>query len=662
MREKKYDIVKGIAIILMIFCHIVKIRPIRIWVYSFHMPLFFIVSGYFFREKGIAEQAKSSFRGIMIPYICTILLCVVRTVLLCLIQETPLNGLKNFLIAALFGIGYMREYSYSIGPMWFLPCMFMARMLFEGILQVCKRTRSRVIASLAVGCAGLLIGQAACLPYSFDVAMVSVIFMLYGYYAQRIEEFISKTGYAMPFYIVLGVLTGITYVYCYQENTHTAMLQRLWPLGLLAIITAIVVSQALTEVVKHVQDSAVCQIFEVFGRRSLFVLCAHVVISEFPVSRALLMRIGLNLDHVNTMVWFIFTLLLVILYFKLKKEQVVKLSRSGPSECAATGNHNAYTAMGVAMIFLVISISGVGEVGTKLIAGFLYPLIFLCLGYCTDSSETGLSGFIKRAAKTYLLPYFVLVGLNLSVICVKNAKEAGGLNAQIVEELKTYALNALYSNASSKTMPGFYTLWFLTAAFVASVFAHLILSRKKRWCICLGVCLCFGGAIVFTHISKQMPWHFDSAFSGCILMLVGVFMRNYISSLHMFDGIIGIFAGMVCIISNDVTAIVAGNLGNPLIFYPGAILVSAGVFVLCDKIPKVKHLPVYGKGYTVILGVSLLVRERVKGISVIWNSRFRFLLMVLLILLAVRVLLEIWFSVRRYVKDEFLRKDNASAP
>ena len=46
-RELKYDIAKGIAIILVIVGHGHCISPLTLsFIYSFHMPLFFFASGY----------------------------------------------------------------------------------------------------------------------------------------------------------------------------------------------------------------------------------------------------------------------------------------------------------------------------------------------------------------------------------------------------------------------------------------------------------------------------------------------------------------------------------------------------------------------------------------------------------------------------------------
>lgn len=49
MRQSYLDDAKGLAIILMVFGHtMTSNNPVHMWIFSFHMPLFFIVGGILF--------------------------------------------------------------------------------------------------------------------------------------------------------------------------------------------------------------------------------------------------------------------------------------------------------------------------------------------------------------------------------------------------------------------------------------------------------------------------------------------------------------------------------------------------------------------------------------------------------------------------------------
>ena len=50
-RLDSIDLAKGIAIFLMILCHSGMNNGITQWIYAFHMPLFFVVSGYLYNGQ-----------------------------------------------------------------------------------------------------------------------------------------------------------------------------------------------------------------------------------------------------------------------------------------------------------------------------------------------------------------------------------------------------------------------------------------------------------------------------------------------------------------------------------------------------------------------------------------------------------------------------------
>lgn len=64
------DIAKGIAILLVIAGHTVNNPSLtRQVIFSFHMPLFFILAGYTFRVKPWGELLKTSFTRLLVPYV-----------------------------------------------------------------------------------------------------------------------------------------------------------------------------------------------------------------------------------------------------------------------------------------------------------------------------------------------------------------------------------------------------------------------------------------------------------------------------------------------------------------------------------------------------------------------------------------------------------------
>ena len=74
MRQRWIDIVKGIGIILMVIGHADAPTFLKIWIYGFHMPLFFIIGGYLFNrekwlENGLVRLLQSRAKAYLAPYV-----------------------------------------------------------------------------------------------------------------------------------------------------------------------------------------------------------------------------------------------------------------------------------------------------------------------------------------------------------------------------------------------------------------------------------------------------------------------------------------------------------------------------------------------------------------------------------------------------------------
>ena len=66
-REYKLDVLKGILIFLVVFAHY-KADVYSNIIYLFHMPLFFIVSGYFLHKNITIVDLKKKFTVLFLPY------------------------------------------------------------------------------------------------------------------------------------------------------------------------------------------------------------------------------------------------------------------------------------------------------------------------------------------------------------------------------------------------------------------------------------------------------------------------------------------------------------------------------------------------------------------------------------------------------------------
>lgn len=125
------DAVKGIGILLVVLGHNLQgIPALTSWIYSFHMPLFFIVTGYLEAHKqaqGAAQKAIGSYirskaASLLWPYITFSIVNLVWLLLFRLVMGVqPENPFPVILLKMLTTYGYR--------ALWFLPTMFFASVI-----------------------------------------------------------------------------------------------------------------------------------------------------------------------------------------------------------------------------------------------------------------------------------------------------------------------------------------------------------------------------------------------------------------------------------------------------------------------------------------------------------------------------------------------------
>lgn len=120
------DILKGLAIVLVVVGHMEyaegTANPGRMLIYSFHMPLFFMLAGYtaalsLSRNPNLLKFISRRFLSVMVPYFCWLL------ALPCIYVTTGEIYHYSFLDACLGIIS-------GWGQWWFLPGLFILQLMF----------------------------------------------------------------------------------------------------------------------------------------------------------------------------------------------------------------------------------------------------------------------------------------------------------------------------------------------------------------------------------------------------------------------------------------------------------------------------------------------------------------------------------------------------
>ena len=76
-RVQYFDIARGIAMICIILGHLNNSLINRV-VFTFHVPIFFFITGYFMNSKcGIKDYARNKLRTLIVPYIVTCIVIII---------------------------------------------------------------------------------------------------------------------------------------------------------------------------------------------------------------------------------------------------------------------------------------------------------------------------------------------------------------------------------------------------------------------------------------------------------------------------------------------------------------------------------------------------------------------------------------------------------
>lgn len=183
------DFAKGITILLVIIGHNVS-GPLRGAIFSFHMPLFFILSCVTYSWSKNSEQwiykTEKAFKHLIIPAMFLSIISVMKFGIL----ENTSNYLasaklfaKQVILMGTFASGVdvdvLGEVIPAIGLQWFLVVLFCGRSLFDYCNMKAKNNQLLYL-SIIVSILGVLIGKIQKLPLSFDIALAIFFFFWMG--------------------------------------------------------------------------------------------------------------------------------------------------------------------------------------------------------------------------------------------------------------------------------------------------------------------------------------------------------------------------------------------------------------------------------------------------------------------------------------------------
>ena len=325
-REEWIDYLRGTGIILMIIGHASIWRPVNKWILGFHMPLFFMLSGFLFNrqkwaEKGFGKFTAARFKNYIIPYF---LWCGI-----CFIINLPMLYLDHrhdsILLAAIQNLGWILT-SISVDglfrplngtALWFLTCLFLSQLILY-LLVNCRPLWRCVLVGVFIAISyAMNYFKTPVLPWHMDVSLIGSVFMLIGYYIKE-KRLLDKVRTAMvP--VLMIIISSVIIMW----NDKIDMFFRQYGKDvLLFIIQAALMCFSFMWICRSMHSFHLKNLFCNLGRYSIIVMGLNVAVNSYArrLYNSIGSRAGINLHWVEyplLLISIVFYYLVILLYQKL---------------------------------------------------------------------------------------------------------------------------------------------------------------------------------------------------------------------------------------------------------------------------------------------------------------------------------------------------------
>ncbi len=290
-RSKGLDIAKGIGILLVVWAH--AQGPGSSAIYQFHMPLFFIISGYLFNSNNSAKEfVWRKIKSLYIPFVFWNFVFVAARSIYNIFTDTPtLSYTVKMSIKTVLTL----DKDIQLGATWFLGALFVISILYKlcdtYILNINKRL---IITAIFVVLA--VLGFAVDLPYFLSRTLILGMFFALGYLVRENKEKFERYNKPVAALVSLAIFIVIAL------NNFADMGHNNYSSPVLFVIGACCASYFVIWLSTTIANSAPRQLkpiqacFEYLGKRSVDIVIWQFVFFNIVIAVQLLI-LGLPLSQ-----------------------------------------------------------------------------------------------------------------------------------------------------------------------------------------------------------------------------------------------------------------------------------------------------------------------------------------------------------------------------
>lgn len=269
-RYQFIDILKGIAILLIVYGHIIPgfIVIFTNYVATFNIPLFFFVSGILFNEKKYQGQfdffLKTRIQGLMIPFL------YLSLIVLCGYYFLEIDRCKFAIHVLLYGWG-----GYAL---WFVPVLFLVELFYYPLSYI--KTKMRCICLLMI----VMLSFISCkmygyIPYNILLVFCGIYFYGLGNLCRPLLNIVSYIkNYQLVLIFFIGLIVSLAYYPTstvlpeWFINKIPSIIFYVTPLAAIIMLTAVSI------LIEKWTNKYINVFLATCGKQSLIILAFHQII------------------------------------------------------------------------------------------------------------------------------------------------------------------------------------------------------------------------------------------------------------------------------------------------------------------------------------------------------------------------------------------------
>lgn len=279
---------KGIAILCVVIGHYVASGPFSLIIWSFHMPLFVFISGYFFnpyKENFFKKALKSYLK----PYFIVWLLIALTEIVFPIYEGyNIIETIENRLMSGIFALASNNTLNRpdnipKIGVIWFLNALFISILYSHYIFKI-KKAHLQLVAIIFIITIFAIITQRTCIPMGLHYGAAFCLWIWLGYWFRQkyYERFLTELKKYSFLLLLLFIWICVVLLEAFSGYTFNIiyLTYHLYGLEVLGALAATLFIMAICKICSDL-NLKICQPLSYLGRISLWILCVHGYSLEF---------------------------------------------------------------------------------------------------------------------------------------------------------------------------------------------------------------------------------------------------------------------------------------------------------------------------------------------------------------------------------------------